>query len=83
MVAQLNTPESQRDWAPILNELEALLGKDSVVRRKEELLVYECDGLTSYRQRPPVVVLPRTTEQVAAAIKVCDRHNVPLATKGT
>ncbi|NER78206.1 MAG: glycolate oxidase subunit GlcD, partial [Leptolyngbya sp. SIO1D8] len=47
-----------------------------------ELLVYECDGLTSYRQRPPVVVLPRTTEQVAAAIKVCDRHNVPFVARG-
>ncbi|MEM9003570.1 MAG: glycolate oxidase subunit GlcD [Cyanobacteria bacterium P01_F01_bin.86] len=82
MVAQLNTSNSQRDWTPIVQALEAALGKDAVVRRKEELLVYECDGLTSYRQRPPVVVLPRTTEQVAAAVKVCDRFNVPFVTRG-
>jgi len=69
MVAQLNPPISQRDWQPIIRALEKAVGKDSVVRRKEELLVYECDGLASYRQRPPVVVLPRTTEQVAAAIR--------------
>lgn len=82
MVAQLNTPGSRKDWVPILRALEKVLGRDSIIRRKEELLVYECDGLTSYRQRPPVVVLPRTTEQVAAAIKVCDRFNVPFVARG-
>jgi glycolate oxidase len=82
MVAQLNAPSTQRDWQPIIRALEKALGKDNVVRRKEELLVYECDGLTSYRQRPPVVVLPRTTEQVAAAIKICNQFNVPFVPRG-
>ncbi|MGD1905895.1 MAG: FAD-linked oxidase C-terminal domain-containing protein [Leptolyngbyaceae cyanobacterium] len=82
MVAQLNLPETQRDWRPIVRDFEAALGKRSVTRRKEELLVYECDGLTSYRQRPAVVVLPRTTEQVAEAVKICDRHNVSFVARG-
>lgn len=82
MVAHLNAPASQRNWAPILRDLEKALGKDAVIRRKEELLVYECDGLTSYRQRPPIVVLPRTTEQVAAAVKICDRYQVPFVARG-
>ena len=77
----LTTPPKIR-WQPILEDLEAALGKNSVVRRKEELLVYECDGLTSYRQRPAVVVLPRTTEEVAVAVKICDRHNVPFIARG-
>lgn len=72
----------QRNWKPIVKEFERALGKDGVVRRKEELLVYECDGLTSYRQRPAVVVLPRTTEQVALAVKICDRHNIPWVARG-
>ena len=72
----------QRDWRPVIKDLEAAIGKDNVIRRKEELLVYECDGLTSYRQRPAVVVLPRTTEQTAAVVKVCDRHQVPFVARG-
>ena len=52
------------------------------MQRKEELLVYECDGLTSYRQRPAVVVLPRTTEQVAEVVKICDRHHIPFIARG-
>lgn len=82
MVAQLNAPSTQRDWKPVIRALEKAVGKDNVVRRKEELLVYECDGLTSYRQRPPVVILPRTTEQVSAAIKVCNEFNVPFVPRG-
>ncbi|HEY9887324.1 MAG TPA: FAD-linked oxidase C-terminal domain-containing protein [Candidatus Obscuribacterales bacterium] len=82
MVAQLNTSSPSRQWQPIIRALEKALGRDRVVRRPEELLVYECDGLTSYRQRPPVVVLPRTTEQVAAAIKVCNQFNVPFVPRG-
>jgi glycolate oxidase len=71
-----------RNWQPIVQEFEAILGKNGVVQRKEELLVYECDGLTSYRQRPAVVVLPRSTEQVAAIVKACDRHQVPFVARG-
>jgi glycolate oxidase len=80
MLAQDRKP--QRDWQPIIKEFEKIVGKDGVVRRKEELLTYECDGLTSYRQRPAIVVLPRTTEQVAEAVKICDRHDVPWVARG-
>ncbi|NES25332.1 MAG: glycolate oxidase subunit GlcD, partial [Symploca sp. SIO3E6] len=58
------------------------IGKDSVIRRKEELLTYECDGLASYRQKPALVVLPRTTEEVAAAVKICHQHNLPWVARG-
>ncbi|MFQ4135803.1 FAD-linked oxidase C-terminal domain-containing protein [Nodosilinea sp. PGN35] len=73
---------SRIDWTPIANAFSAALGGDRVVRRKEEILVYECDGLTSYRQRPAVVVLPKTTEQVAAAVKICNRFQVPFVARG-
>ena len=82
MVAHLNAPATQRNWAPVIRAFEKALGKDRVVRRKEELLVYECDGLASYRERPPVVVLPKTTEQVAAAIKICNQFDVPFVPRG-
>ena len=71
-----------RKWKPIIRDFEAALGKDAVIKRKEELLTYECDGLTSYRQRPALVVLPRTTEEVSAAVKLCDRHNLPWVARG-
>ncbi|MGB3670099.1 MAG: FAD-binding protein, partial [Phormidesmis sp.] len=71
-----------RDWRPVVRSLESMLGCDRVMRRKEELLVYECDGLTSYRQRPAVVTLPRTTEEVAAVVKLCHQQAIPFVTRG-
>ncbi|MFP4123116.1 glycolate oxidase subunit GlcD [Coleofasciculus sp.] len=78
----LTQAKPKRNWKPIIKEFEAAIGKKGVVRRKEELLTYECDGLPSYRQRPALVVLPRTTEQVAAAVKLCDRYNIPWVARG-
>lgn len=73
---------TDQKWRPIVKALEAAIGKDGVIRRKEELLTYECDGLTAYRQSPAVVVLPRTTEEVAAAVKICHDHQIPWVARG-
>lgn len=74
---------TQPDWQLLAREFEAIVGKNGVVRRREELLVYECDGLTSYRERPEIVVLPRTTEEVAGVVKICDRYHVPFVARGS
>ena len=74
--------ETQRNWKPVIKEFEAVVGKNGVVQRREELIVYECDGLASYRQRPAVVVLPRTTEEVAQLVKICDRNSIPWVARG-
>ena len=73
---------SSDQWQPIIKKLESAIGKDGVVRRKEELLTYECDGLASYRQRPKIAVLPRTTEEVAAALKICHEYDIPWVARG-
>jgi glycolate oxidase len=70
MLTQDKKDQKQINWKPIIKKFVAVLGEKGVVQRKEELLTYECDGLTSYRQRPPVAVLPRTTEQVAEVVKI-------------
>ncbi len=79
----MTTLLAQPDWQLIARDFEAIVGKNGVVRRREELLVYECDGLTSYRERPAIVVLPRTTEEVAAIVRVCDRASVPFVARGS
>lgn len=76
------TDQQKLNWHLIAEAFATALGPDKVVRRKEELLVYECDGLTSYRQRPAIVVLPNSTDEVATAVKVCHRFQVPFVARG-
>jgi glycolate oxidase len=78
----LTQEEQKRNWKPIIKQFEAVVGKNGVVQRREELLTYECDGLASYRQRPALVVLPRTTEQVAETVKICDQNQIPWVARG-
>ncbi|HMC29148.1 MAG TPA: FAD-binding oxidoreductase, partial [Verrucomicrobiae bacterium] len=66
----------------IVDQLRALLGAESVISKPDELLVYECDAYTLEKHLPAVVVLPRTTEQVAALVKLCAEHNVPIIPRG-
>lgn len=70
-------------WQVVVERLQAIVGSNGVVTAPEDLVVYECDGLASYRQKPTIVVLPTTTEQVAAVVKVCDRYSIPFVARGS
>lgn len=83
MVASIVPPNSStKNWQWILRRLTEIVGKDGVVRRKEEILTYECDGLSAYRQRPAIVVLPKTTEEIAAIAKLCHEQDIPWVARG-
>src|SRR5690606_25100441 len=60
-----------------------LIGRDGVISEGPQLRTYECDGLTGYRVRPALVVLPTTTEQVAAVVRACHREQVPFVARGS
>jgi glycolate oxidase len=63
-------------------EFEALLGADGVISDPVGLRTYECDGLTGYRVVPGLVVLPRSKEEVAAAVRICAREGVKFVARG-
>jgi glycolate oxidase len=68
--------------AGLVDELRAALGPEHVVTEPERLRVYECDGLTSHRAVPEVVVLPDSTEEVQAVVRACHRERVPFVARG-
>ena len=47
-----------------------------------EALVYECDAYTIQKDLPDVVVLPTSTEQVAAVVRLCSERGVPFVGQG-
>jgi glycolate oxidase len=71
------------DWAQIERQLRPLLPERAVVAKRQELLAYDCDGLTLHRHQPPLVVLPETTEQVAAVVRCCAELGVPFIARGS
>ncbi|NDF61653.1 MAG: FAD-binding protein [Synechococcaceae bacterium WBB_3_034] len=63
--------------------MRPLLPPRAVVAKRQELLAYDCDGLTLHRHQPPLVVLPETTEQVAAVVRCCAELGVPFIARGS
>ncbi len=66
----------------LVQHLRAIAGPDNVISEPDELLVYECDGLTQYRHRPRAVVFPTSTEATAAVVQELARAGVPFAPRG-
>ncbi len=62
--------------------LQAVLPKHALLWSLEDTTPYECDGLTAYRERPLVVVLPETYAQVQAVLKTCHAMGVPVVARG-
>jgi glycolate oxidase len=65
----------------LVRELQAALGKRSVLHEPEDLLVYEYDA-TIERGLPEAVVLPGSTEEVAAAVRIARAYGVPVTARG-
>jgi glycolate oxidase len=68
--------------AAFAGELGAALPPDAVIREPEQLRTYECDGLTGYRVVPALVVLPGSSAEVQAVVRLCHRYDVPFVARG-
>src|SRR5882757_2120996 len=66
----------------IVAGLQALLPDEAVITEPLLLKPYETDGLPAYRQPPLAVVLPETTEQVAAVMRHCHANGVRVVPRG-
>ena len=82
------TPDQQASFeratrqAQVVKALQAVLPGHALLWNNEDTTPYECDGLTAYRQRPLVVVLPETYAQVQAVLKTCYALEVPVVALG-
>jgi glycolate dehydrogenase FAD-linked subunit len=66
-----------------IDELRAAVGADGLITGRSQLQTYECDGLTNFRVLPGAVVLPRSTQEVQAVVRVCARHKIPFVSRGS
>ena len=69
--------------AHIVARLRAVLPADAVIDDPAETRAYECDGLSAYRCPPLAAILPRTTEEVSAALRICHEEGAPVVPRGS
>lgn len=66
----------------LIAALRSILPASAIRAQPHERSVYECDGLSIYRESPAVVVLPETEDQVAAVLALCHARSVPVVPRG-
>ncbi|HWQ35378.1 MAG TPA: FAD-linked oxidase C-terminal domain-containing protein [Blastocatellia bacterium] len=66
----------------VITELHSILGKDAVVTDEAELMVYECDAITTQKIRPLAVLFPSTTEQVSRTVRLLSQNGIAFGPRG-
>jgi len=68
----------------VLAELRGILGDKSVWTDEARLEAYAHDetSVEEYAHPPEVVVLPTTTDHVAAIVKLANHHHIPITPRG-
>jgi glycolate dehydrogenase FAD-linked subunit len=69
--------------ATIIDALSSAVGAENVLTRAEDLVPYSFDGTAALKERPGVVVFPRTTEQVAQCVRAAKSAGIPIVTRGS
>jgi glycolate oxidase subunit GlcD len=73
---------SEQLESKIVARLREVLGKDAVASDDAELMVYECDAMTTHKSRPLAVVFPCNTEQVSWIVKYLSENRIPFGPRG-
>lgn len=66
----------------IVKRLQSVLPEGSVVHDPIQTRAYECDALTAYKCPPLCAVLPTSTDEVSAVMRICHEEGVPVVPRG-
>lgn len=67
----------------VLSRLRSVLDTEAVLTAQEDLIPYSFDGTAAHQQMPGAVVFPRSTEQVAAVVRLANETGTALVTRGS
>jgi glycolate oxidase len=67
----------------MIERLQALIGAENVLTKKEDILPYGFDGTAALKQLPAAVLLPASTEEVAAIVKLAGESGTALVSRGS
>jgi len=65
----------------VIRQLRRIVGRDAVLDRPEELMLYEYDAGVD-KGHPGAVVFPQNTEQVSRVMRLASEHKIPVVPRG-
>ena len=66
-----------------LDALRTIYGAERLLTSPEDLLTYSYDGTPLMKQRPGAVALARSTDEIAATLRLANEARFPVVTRGS
>jgi glycolate oxidase len=66
----------------LLEEIKAIVGADYIFTDEESFAKYGSDETEKLHFTPHVVVKPRTADEIAQLLKICNQHLIPVTPRG-
>jgi FAD/FMN-containing dehydrogenase len=66
----------------LISALAGVVGTTNIITNDDEMLPFLVDWRGRYRGRAQIVIRPRTTEEVAAVVRLCAERRVPIVPQG-
>lgn len=67
----------------IKNQLVSIVGEENYRDTPAEKLVYSYDATPNYQSMPDAIIVPRSTGEVSAIVKICNEHGIPIVPRGS
>lgn len=67
----------------IKHQFEKIVGEENVEDSQASLHAYSYDATPGFQSMPHCVVSPRSTKEVAAIMKLCNEHKIPIVPRGS
>src|SRR5262245_53448444 len=64
------------------DQFTQIVGKEFVMADEELLKQYGHDETENLLYLPEVVIKPRTTEEISAILKICNKNKIPVTPRG-
>jgi glycolate oxidase len=66
-----------------LSELRQIFPSDRLLTNDAQFAAYEFDALSVFYQKPAVVVIPESAEEVVRTVRLCHEYEVPFVARGS
>lgn len=66
----------------LITDLQSIVGVEDLLYDPTELLVYECDALTTHRALPQAVAIVENTQEVSAVVRLLNQYKTSFVARG-
>ncbi|MBB6451725.1 glycolate oxidase [Salirhabdus euzebyi] len=67
----------------VIDQLIEIIGKENVKTGVADKLAYSYDATPNFQALPDCIITPRSTEEIAKIVKLCNKEKIPIVPRGS